>query len=175
MSRSNSIWITALVTSGISVGCRLVALPVVVAVGTVGAVGYTVYRGGESVVTGVGNLGGGEAEEKSKDAETVVFSGQVLKVDCEGSVEAVWQAATRAFQRANFQHLAGNYDLLSGELTAQTWDKVPVTLKLERADENRTTAWLWAGPEGDLKDTESIYNLIHEELGKPATASPARS
>ena len=112
--RNMSLLATILVTAGLSVGCRLVALPVVVAVGAVGVVGYSVYQGGESVVTGIGSIGDGEAEEESKGVETVVFSDQALNVECDGSVEAVWQAATRAFQRANFQDLAGNYDLLSG-------------------------------------------------------------
>jgi hypothetical protein len=164
--RNSSLLVTVLVTAGLSVGCRLVALPVVVAVGAVGAVGYTVYKGGESVVTGVGNLGSDEAEDESAGVETVVYSEEALTIECDGSVEAVWQAATRAFQRANFQELAGNYDLLSGELTAKTWDRVPVTLRLKSVDQSRTTVWLWAGPEGGLKGAESIYNLIHEELEK---------
>ena len=39
-------------------------------------------------------------------------------------------------------------------------------------DQNRTTVWLWAGPQSGLKGAESIYNLIHEELEKTATARP---
>jgi hypothetical protein len=161
-----------LVMAGLMVGCRLAVWSGAVAVATVGVVGYTVYQGGESVVTGVGDMAGGGGADKSKGGETVVFSGKVLKTECDGTVAEVWQAATSAFRRANFQDLAGNYDLLSGELTAQTWDKMPVTLKLKSAAQNRTTLWIWVGPEGDLKAAESVHNLIREELKIIVAARP---
>lgn len=162
---------TILVMAGLSVGCRLVFWTGAVAVGTVGLVGYTVYKGGESVATGVGNVVGGSS--KDKEAETVVYSGKVFKAEYDGSVEQVWMAATQAFRRANFQNLTGNYDLLSGQLTAQTWDKTPVALNLTSADKNRTTLGIMVGPDGDLNASQSIYHLIQEELKKTATAHPA--
>lgn len=139
-------------------------------VGTAGVVGYSVYEGGESVVTGVGSLAGGG---DSKESETVVFTGKVLKADCDGTVEQVWLAAATALRQAEFENLAGDYDLLSGELSAQSWDHHPVTLKFKGDDQNRTHVWIWTGPEGDLKASEKIYKLLREELKGRAAATAA--
>jgi hypothetical protein len=169
--RNRFLFGTLLVMAGLSVGCRLVFWTGAAAVGTVGLVGYSVYKGGESVVTGVGNLAGGGSEDKSKGAETVVYSGKVFKTECDGSVEVVWQAATRALRQANLQDVAGNYDALSGQLTAQTWENTPVTLTFKNEDQNRTTLRIWIGPNGDLKASESICKLVQAELKKTSSAA----
>ena len=161
-----SLLVAALVMMGFSVGCSVVGSTTAAAVGTVSIVTYSVYEGGESVVTGVGNIGSGGDEEKPKDTETVVFYGKVLKVECNGSVEEVWLTAVHVLRRANFQELVGNYDLLSGELEARTWDRKPISLKLKSVDQDHTLLWIWTGPAGNLKASEQIHKLIADELKK---------
>lgn len=162
-----------LTVSGLSVSCGIVGTTAAVAVGTVGVVGYSVYEGGESVVTGVGSIG--SSEDASKDSETAEFSGKVLKVECKAGVEETWLAAAHALRKANFQDLAGNYDLLSGELTARTWEKNPISLKLKSVDQSHTQLWIWNGPDGDLKASQIIHKLILEELKNRAIASTTAS
>lgn len=163
-------WLTSVpLLGGLLAGCSIVGWSTAVVVGTAGVVGYSVYEGGESVVTGVGSLAGGG---DSKEGETVVFTGKVLKADCDGTVEQVWLAAATALRQAEFENLAGDYDLLSGELSAQTWDHRPVTLKFKSGDQNCTQVWIWTGPDGDLKASEKIYKLLREEL-KARTAANA--
>lgn len=155
----------------LSAGCRLMLLTGVVAVGAVGLVGYSVYEGGEYAVTGVGSAAKAGAGAVSKGVGTVFFSGSELRTECPGSVEAVWRAANAAFRRGNLKEVTGNFDLLSGGLTAQTWERAPVTLKLKNTGPALTELRLQVGSKGDLKAAESIYRLIQAELQKPAAAA----
>ena len=152
-------------------GCGLIGTTVAVAVGTVGVVGYSIYEGGESVVEGVSSLGGGGND--AKEGDTVVYSGKVLKAECHGTVEQVWLASATVLRQANFQGLTGDYDLLSGELGAQTWDQHPVSVKLKAGEDNVVNVSIWVGPDGDLKVSEKIFKLIRAELDKRAATARA--
>jgi hypothetical protein len=164
-------WLTGLpLVGGLLAGCSILGWGTAVVVGTASVVGYSVYEGGESVVTGVGNLAGGG---DSKESETVVFTGKVLKAECDGTVEEVWLAAATALRQAEFENLAGDYDLLSGELSARTVDQRSVMLKFKSDESNRTQVWIWTGPNGDLKASETIYKQLRGELKTRAAAAPA--
>ncbi len=161
-----------LAITGLSVGCRLIFWTTAAAVGTVGLVGYSVYKGGESVVTGVGDLAGGD-KSGANTQETVVLSKDELKAECPGGVSDVWRAGTVAFREAKLNNIGGTFDYFSGELTAQTWDDSPVTLKLKNTGENRTTIWIRFGAKGDLNASESLYKLMRKELNNSAANAPS--
>jgi len=165
----------ALVLAGLSAGCRVLTWGTVAVVGTVGMVGYGVYKGGEGVANGVGSVvGGGDDKTETKQGETVVLSKGELKAECPGSIASVWQAARVSVQLAKLQNITGTFDLFSGEVKAQTWEGTPVTLKLKNVDEYRTAISIRFGPKGDVNASESLYKMIREELSRqaiPATTS----
>ena len=153
---------------GLLAGCSILGWSTAVVVGTTSVVGYSVYEGGESVVNGVGSIGG-----DSKKGETLVITGKVLKVECPGTVEEVWLAAASVLKQANFENLTGDYDLVTGELNTQALNQRSVMLRFKSEEDNRTLVWIWSGPDGDLKASEKIFKLLRDELKKRADTTKA--
>ena len=154
-------------------GCGLVAGTAAVAVGTVGAAGYTVYAVGDAAVTGVGmaaKAGGNALVSGSKSAATVVYRDGDFEAEYPAGVEAVWGAARTAFMKASFREIRGDRDALSGELKAATRDGTDITLELKSLETARTSARIRVGVKGDLQTSETIHKLIEAELPGGATS-----
>ncbi|VGO22489.1 DUF3568 family protein [Pontiella sulfatireligans] len=143
-------------------GCKLLLITSAVAIGAVGLAGYGVYKAGDAVVTGVGNVG--------KATASVMFFNGDYKTQCDFNVETVWKAANLACQKAGFGEIDGSYDALSGKLTAKTRDGAEITIKLKSIDPQTTEIEIRVGVTGDLEMSETIHGLILQRL--PAPVAP---
>ncbi|MCE9615052.1 MAG: DUF3568 domain-containing protein [Lentisphaerae bacterium] len=141
---------------GILPGCRLLVGTTVVAVGAVGLVGYGVYKTGEAAVTGVGSAVSGGA----KGVNSVVFCDGEFKATCDGAVDDVWLASASTLKANGFRLVSGNRDALSGHLEAAAWDEEKIAVKLDDAGQGQTTFRMRIGTKGNLKKSETLYNLI---------------
>jgi hypothetical protein len=153
--------------SGLISGCRLVGAAGLVAVGVTGVAGYTVYKTGDLAVTGVRTVTSATGSALSsgvKSVATVVYRNGDFETQCPGSVAQVWDAASAAFKKANFQNLDGSCDALSGEVRAQTRDGVDVRMRLKNVGPQMTEVAIRVGVKGDLQASETIYKLVQGEL-----------
>ena len=153
----------------LSVGCRLVVFTGAAVVGVVGLAGYTVYKGGEYAVTGVGNLASSSVDavsNVSKGMGAVVYADGEFRSECAGTMEETWWVADEVFRNAKLQDLSGNFDIRSGELQAKTRDGLDVKLKLKLIDDRHTELRLRVGVKGDLSTSEILFNQIQKELAK---------
>ncbi|MCC6581412.1 MAG: DUF3568 family protein [Phycisphaeraceae bacterium] len=140
--------------------CRLLVGTTAVAVGAVGLVGYGVYKTGEAAVTGVGSA----ASSVAKGSASVVFVSGEFKAMFDGSVEDVWQASGRTLQANGFQSMSGNRDARSGRLQARTWDDQGIVIRLDASGQGQTALRMRIGVAGDLKKSETLYEMITAEL-----------
>lgn len=148
-------------------GCGIVKTAVVASVAIVGFAGYAVYKTGEAVVVGVGKAGSAVATGVGA-AVSVVFINGDFKTQYPGRLQIVWTAARVAFEKAMFVKIDGSFDALSGELTAETRDGTKITLKLTSSDPQTTKASIRVGVTGDMEMSETIHNLILQELSAPS-------
>ncbi len=148
-------------------GCGIVKTAVVATVAIVGLAGYAVYKTGEAVVVGVGKAGSAVATGVGA-AVSVVFINGDFKTQYPGRLQTVWTAARVAFEKAMFIKIDGSFDALSGELTAETRDGTKITLKLKSSDPQTTQASIRVGVTGDMELSETIHNLILQELSAPS-------
>jgi len=144
-------------------GCGVVKVAVVATVAVVGFAGYAVYKTGDAVVTGVGKAGSAVGTGVVA-AVSVVFINGDFKTQYPGDVEIVWRASRQAFNKAWFVKIEGTFDVLSGELTARTRDDKEIKLKLKTIDRQSTKASIRVGVTGDMELSETIHNLILQEL-----------
>ena len=148
-------------------GCGIVKTAVVATAAIVGLAGYAVYKTGEAVVVGVGKAGSAVATGAGA-AVSVVFINGDFKTQYPDRVQTVWTAARRAFEKAMFVKIDGSFDALSGELTAETRDGTKITLKLKSNASQKTDASIRVGVTGDMEMSETIHNLILQELSAPS-------
>jgi hypothetical protein len=144
-------------------GCRLIAGTVVLAtavvVGTVGLAGYTVYKGGEAVVSGVGSVGSSTKQAVASTNEAIVVSRGTLKAKCKHSVTELYPAAETALWSAGFTGVAGSHDALTGALNARTSLGKNVIVGLKLIDKDRTAVTILVG-DGDLRQSEYLYDQM---------------
>lgn len=152
-------------------GCGIVKTAVIATVAVVGFAGYAVYKTGEAVVVGVGKTGSAVAAGAGA-AVSIVFINGDFKTQYPGRVQTVWTAARVAFEKAMFVKIDGSFDALTGELTAETREGKKITLKLKSSDTQNTDAKIRVGTTGDMETSETIHNLILQELST-STAPPA--
>jgi hypothetical protein len=153
-------------------GCRVIGTAGCCVFGAVGLAGYAVYKTGEVAVTGVGNAAkatGNALSSGTKSVATVVYYDNELKTECPASVPLVWDAANRAFKNAGFLDIAGDRDGLSGVVTAKTWDRTDLTLKLKSLGPQSTELRVRVGVKGDMETAETVFMLIKSELAKGTT------
>jgi len=139
---------------GLLVGTAVVGTAVVV--GTVGAVGYTVYKGGEAVVGGVSAVGSG--------AKSLVVSDGKLETEVDHSIEQLYTAAAAVMKEAEFQNIQGTKDDMSGVLHASTAFHEPVEIQFRLVKENRTSIAIKVG-DGNLEQAELIHDRMLAKLG----------
>jgi len=165
MSRQIIKWMVAVPLIGLMSGCQIIGFGVATIVGAVGLVGYSVYKTGDAVVTGVGKAG--------KATGSVLFFNGDFTTECDGDVSAVWSAASRASQKADFWGIKGSYDALSGELTAKTRENTDIRIQVKSTQVNKTELRIRIGVTGDMKLSETLYGLILAELGAGKPVSPS--
>lgn len=170
------VLLPCLALAGLLPACQAIAAIFVGSAAVVGAAGYGVYKTGEYAVTGVGTAAkatGSAISSGTKSAVSVVFVNGDFERECAGDVPTVWEASRRAFQRAGFSGTDGNYDALTGKLTAKTRDDTDLKLELERIDGKGTLMRIRVGVAGDLKTSELIHGMIVKELpASPLSAAP---
>ncbi len=147
-------------------GCQIIGAGLVAVAGVVGFAGYAVYKTGEAVVTGVGKAGSAVATGATAAVSVIFFNGD-FKTRYQGDVQTVWSASRRAFERALLSEISGSFDALSGELTARTREATEVRLRLKTLDAQSTEASIRVGVTGDMRMSETIHNLILQELSAP--------
>jgi hypothetical protein len=155
--------------TSLAAGCRIIKTAGCLTLGVVGLAGYAVYKTGEVAVTGVGKAAkatGSAMSSSSKPVSTVVYRGNEFKTEYPAGFTRVWVASGEAFKKARFQDMDGSSDGRSGCLTARTWDKVEITLKIKGLGMDNTEVRIQVGSEGDLKTSEVLHQLIQNELGQ---------
>jgi hypothetical protein len=159
---------TVLVILGMN-GCMAVvgtvALGTAAVVGTVGLAGYTVYKGGEAVVTTTGNV-------VSKSHKSVVMSRGTLKAECEYSVSALYDAGVLVLKSSGFKNLTGRKDILAGALRALTAFDEEVLVTFEAKAQGVTAVLVRIG-EGNLKQSELIYDYILRTVENSTSGAPS--
>jgi hypothetical protein len=148
-------------------GCGIVKTAVVATVAVVGFAGYAVYKTGEAVVVGVGKAGSAVATGAGT-AVSVVFINGDFKTQYPERLQTVWTAARVAFEKAMLVKIDGSFDALTGELTADTRDGTKITLKLKSNVAQATEASIRVGITGNMEMSETIHNLILQELKAPS-------
>lgn len=141
-------------------GCRLaantVALGTAVAVGVVGAVGYTVYKGGEAVVSGVGSVG--------SSAKSFVVSDGALKAESAHTIAELFPAARTVLVEAGFKGVVGKQDALDGVLRAKTAFGEDVLVTFTLLELHLTSVEIKVG-DGNLQQSEFLYDQMHAKIG----------
>ena len=156
---TSSILIALLVT----IGCRAIVGTAVVGtavvVGTAGLAGYTVYKGGEAVVSTVGSVGASTKNTVQKKHKSVVVSRGTFKTQCDYSVEKLYPVAKRVLIDAGFKELKGKHDAMAAVIRGKTafGDDVVVAFKLLEKDLSAVQVRIG---EGHLKQSEYLYDLI---------------
>jgi hypothetical protein len=157
-------------------GCQLITVGVMTVAAAVGLTGYAVYKTGDAAVTGVGKAAHATGEAFSsgtKSGTTVIFSDGEFKTDYPQNLLTVWEAASRAFQTAQFGKIQGTFDAASGKLTARTVNDTEIVIKLNSLGPQSTEVRIRIGSPGDMKRAEVIHGLILRELPAPVVPQPA--
>ena len=118
-------------------------------------------------MVGVGKAGSAVATGAGA-AVSVVFINGDFKTQYPDRVQTVWTAARVAFEKAMFVKIDGSFDALSGELTAETRERTKISLKLKSNASQKTEASIRVGVTGDMELSETIHNLILQELSAPS-------
>ena len=174
-------------------GCGLILGTTVVAVGAVGAAGYTVYKAGEGVVDTVVPGDSEKPAEKPAEPESalakeatqtfpkpkpkpstaVVYYHNEFRAQLDSGIEQAFATANTTLPRMAIVIKSHSLKNATGEITAQTIEDVPVVLNMQSTTPRSTMLSIRVGANGDLKYSELIYNLIRDDLGKPALPTPA--
>jgi hypothetical protein len=169
--RNKTSGVVALVlTTAVTLGsCRLivgtVAVGAAVVVGTVGLVGYTVYKGGEWVVKGVASVGSSTGKAVKDKHNQIVVSRGTLKAKIQHPIGVLYPAAEAVMKESGFLGVRGAWDSLIGRLTAKTSSGESVSVKLELLKENLTAIEILVGS-GNLKQSEFLYDRILSTAAK---------
>ena len=170
--RSNKLITAGVLTLvGLTSGCRIITAGVVTVAAVVGLAGYAVYKTGDVAVTGVGKAAkatGSAVSSGSKSMATVIFYNGEFQTEYAQDLRAAGAAANRALRMANFTHVRGSFDALSGELTAQTQDGKDIVIKMKSTAPQSTEARIRVGVTGDMQAAEFIHGLILRQLPVPA-------
>ncbi|CAA6678590.1 MULTISPECIES: DUF3568 family protein [unclassified Lentimonas] len=144
--------------------CRLLVNTAVVGVGVVGLAGYGVYKGGEAVVSTVGDAGSAVGDAVGGTHDSVVVSRGTLKMKSKYSVTLLYHAASKACQNAEFNSITGQKDALSGQVHAKTSSNENVLVTLEMLEKGVTAVQIRIG-DGNLKQSEYLYDQMLTLLG----------
>jgi hypothetical protein len=140
-------------------GCQLIYGTAALGVGAVGLAGYTVYKGGEAVVSTVGSVGTSAKAAAQRKHNEVVISRGTLRAKCEHGVADLYLAAKTVFGETGFTDIVGRQDGLQGTISARTASNKPVLLNLYLLAEKRTTVEIRIEG-GNLMQSEYIYDQI---------------
>lgn len=159
---------TLFALAGLS-ACRAIAATAVIStaavVGGVYYVGYGVYKGGEAVVTTVGDAGSAVGGAVTGSYQSVVVSNGTLRAKSEYAVAELYAATGDVFRDAGFRQVGGKYDALNGVRTAKTSQGVDVTVKYELLDDATTEVSILIG-EGNLKQSQFIFDRMIAKIAK---------
>ena len=176
MSKLKATPVVLAFVASLLTGCRVLVYSVAITAGAIGLAGYAVYKTGDAAVTGVGKAAkstGNALSSGTKSATTVIFANGEFKTEYDQNVLTVWEASSRAFQKARFEDVSGTFDALSGELTAKTVNDTEIVIKLKSLGLQSTEARIRIGIQGDLKRAEVIHGLILRELPAPVVPQSA--
>lgn len=167
--------LTIVLTATVLLGsCRLIvgtaAVTTAAVVGTVGLVGYSVYKGGEWVVKGVASVGSSTGKAVSNKRKQIVISRGTLKAKAEHTVPELYAATERVLQGSGFTGISGARDALFGKLRAQTSSGENVYVTLELLEARLTAIEIRVG-DGNLKQAEFLYDQVLATVGAGAPAS----
>jgi len=150
--------------------CRAVAATAIVGtaavVGGVYYVGYGVYKGGEAVVTTVGDAGAAVGGAVSGGYKSVVVSNGTFKAETNYTIAELYPATGTVFMEAGFRSIGGKHDALNGTRTAKTSQGEDVSVKFELLGEGATQVVILIG-DGNLKQSQFILDRM---LAKVAEA-----
>jgi hypothetical protein len=144
-------WITILLLALGTTGCGILLVSTAAVVGVVGVAGYTVYKGGEAVVSGVESVG--------SSAKSLVVSDGVLKAKCDYPVDDLYAASSDVLREAGFTITGGAHDSLAGEIRARTVLNEAVLVTFELLDEDLTLVEIKVG-DGNLEQSEFLYEQM---------------
>jgi hypothetical protein len=136
-----------------------VALGTVVVVGTAGFAGYTIYKGGEAVVSGARSVGSSVKKAVKKEPKSIVVSGGTFKVTTEHTIAELYPQVEIVFSEAGFTEFSGYKDALEATAQARTSSSGWATVRLELIEKNVTAVEIRVG-EGSLKKSEYLYDQI---------------
>lgn len=144
-------------------GCRLIYVPVALTLGAVGLTGYTVYKGGEAVVTAVGDAGSATTGAVKSKQQSMVVSRGTLEVKCPYPIARIYPVAEEVFRESGLTGIKGSHDALAGKLTARNSSAELVTVKFELLGDNLTAVAILVGG-GNLKQSEYLHDVIMTKL-----------
>lgn len=141
-------------------GCRVVATGAALTVGTAAVAGYTVYQGGKKAATSVRKA----TEKGTQGVGEIIFTNGKFKTQCPHSLENIYLAGKKVLHDLRFRKIRGNFDALSGRLSAETFEGKELSLKLRLVENNLTEVEIRVGSKGNLKNSELIYDRILSQL-----------
>ena len=149
--------------------CRAIAATAIVGtaavVGSVYYVGYGVYKGGEAVVTTVGDAGSAVGGAVTGGYQSVVVSNGTLKARSEYPIAELYAATGEVFRDAGFRQVGGKHDALNGVRTAKTSQGDEVSVKFSLLDDATTEVVILIG-DGNLKQSQFIFDRMIAEAAK---------
>lgn len=149
--------------------CRAIAATAIVGTAAVvgGAyyVGYGVYKGGEAVVTTVGDAGSAVGGAVTGGYQSVVVSNGTLKAKSEYQIADLYFGTGEVFRDAGFRQVGGQYDALNGERTAKNSKGDEVSVKFSLLDDATTEVTILIG-DGNLKQSQFIFDRMVAETAK---------
>jgi hypothetical protein len=154
-----SMLLAALLLSGCRILVNTAVIGTAVVVGTVGLVGYTVYKGGEAVVTTVGSVGSSATGAVKGHQESVTVSRGTFTTACKYAITDLNPAAELVLKRAGFKGVIGAQDALAGSVLAKTAFGENVSVKFALLEKGRTSVAIRIDG-GNLKQSEYIYDQI---------------
>jgi hypothetical protein len=144
-------------------GCQFIlgtaALGTAVVVGTAGVAGYTVYKGGEAVVSTAGAAGSSTMNAFQNKHNEVMVSRGTLKTKCRHKVANLYSATMTVFREEGFTDIQGRQDGLQGTISARTVFNKAVSVDLYLLSKKRTAVEIRIGG-GNIKQSEYLYDQI---------------
>lgn len=179
------IFLTLLFATPMLTACGLVAFAAYVTVGAAALVGYGAYKTGEAGLEVAGEAGEFAGERISLRAGQVgdatssvasgiagiIFIGGDFKATYPTDVEQAWHAARSASQEMRLISIEGDYDAISGEITAFTNFGSKVSIKLQARSDSTTEVRIRVGLRGDKDASQLIHDRIVQRLEKTDTLS----
>ena len=141
-------------------GCRTIVgtavMATVAAVTVVGATGYGIYKGGESVATSVGSA---LSSKESKKSSTVTIYKNTFSAKPGYSVPQLHKATINVYEKSGFKAVSSKGDALKGRILAKTETGVDVSVKFELLSKDKTSIQIKIGG-GNLAQSEYLYDQI---------------